>query len=595
MITRSNPKRLAALKLYARAASILVVLIPCVVLIGWLTGNETLKRIVPGLVAMNPLAAVNFILCGLALWWLQAETGDWQRQGVQALGGLVALTGLLSLGSILLGANGIDQWLFHDELGIGSVTPNRMAPTTATNFVLLGLALLLAKIKTTHGAQPSQFLALTTAWIALLALIGYLYGTTSLYQVKAYIPMALHTAATFLLLSSGFLSAQADRGQTARVMGDSAGGAMMRRLLLLILGIPLLLGWLMLLWEKEGLYDATFRFSVFVVLIMIIFSLIIWLNALSLDAQENERDRAEAALQQAQADLETRVRERTADLAQVLTEIAESVLILSASATQIVHSSTQFASGASDTAAAVIETTTTVEELRQTVEVSSEKAQNVAHGSQDASRISQIGQKSTEEMAEVMARIQGQMESIAERMMRLTEQSQTIGEMIATVDDLSQQSNLLAVNAAIEAVKAGEHGRGFAVVAQEVRSLAEQSKQATTQVRTILGDIQQATAAAVMATEQGSMAVEAGVAQSAQAGQAIQTLTDSLAGAAQATLQIAASSREQLAGMDQVALAMGQVKQASMQNAEGARQLEESTRSLNALGQRLKHLVEQYH
>ena len=126
-----------------------------------------------------------------------------------------------------------------------------MAPTTALSFVLMGLALLLANAKTTHSTYPAQFLALTTAWIALLALIGYVYGATSLYQVKSYIPMALHTAGTFLLLSSGFLSTQADRGQMARVMAESAGGAMMRRLLLMIVAIPLVLGWLMLLWEKE--------------------------------------------------------------------------------------------------------------------------------------------------------------------------------------------------------------------------------------------------------------------------------------------------------------------------------------------------------
>src|SRR4028119_1286641 len=107
-----------------------------------------------------------------------------------------------------------------------------------------------------------------------------------------------------------------------------------------------------------------------------------------------------------------------------------------------------------------------------------------------------------------MQRIREQMEAIGESMMRLSEQSQAIGAIIATVDDLAQQSNLLAVNAAIEAAKAGEQGKGFAVVAQEVKSLADQSKQATTQVRTILNDIQKATGAAVMATEQGSKAVE---------------------------------------------------------------------------------------
>src|SRR5438128_3440680 len=115
-----------------------------------------------------------------------------------------------------------------------------------------------------------------------------------------------------------------------------------------------------------------------------------------------------------------------------------------------------------------------------------------------------------------MARSREQMNSIAQIMVRLSEQNQAIGQIIATVDDLAQQSNLLAVNASIEAAKAGEEGKGFSVVAQEVKSLAEQSRQATTQVRAILSDIQKATSAAVMATEQGGKVVEAGVAQSGQ-------------------------------------------------------------------------------
>ncbi len=109
-----------------------------------------------------------------------------------------------------------------------------------------------------------------------------------------------------------------------------------------------------------------------------------------------------------------------------------------------------------------------------------------------------------------MNRIREQMEGIAESIVRLSEQSQAIGEIIATVNDLAEQSNLLAVNAAIEAAQAGEQGKGFAVVAQEVRSLAEQSKQATAQVRGILSDIQKATSAAVHGDRTGHQGGGAG-------------------------------------------------------------------------------------
>jgi len=274
--------------------------------------------------------------------------------------------------------------------------------------------------------------------------------------------------------------------------------------------------------------------------------------------------------------------------------VVEGAAVLGSAATEIVASTAQLASGAGESAAAVSETTTTVEEIRQTSQLASQKAKAVADSAQNAVQISLTGRKSTEDVTAGMGRIRTQMEAIAESMMRLSEQTQTIGQIIATVEDLSAQSNLLAVNAAIEAAKAGEHGKGFGVVAQEVKSLAEQSRQATDRVRTILSDIQKATTAAVMATEQGGKAVEAGGKQTEMAGESIAALAGSVTEAAQAATQIAASSQQQLVGMDQVAGAMENIKQASTQNVASAKQLETAARNLNDLGQRLKQLVESY-
>jgi methyl-accepting chemotaxis protein len=281
-------------------------------------------------------------------------------------------------------------------------------------------------------------------------------------------------------------------------------------------------------------------------------------------------------------------------LRKLMREINEGVGVLSTSSSEILATTTQVASGAAETAAAVSETTATVEEVKQTAQVSSQKARYVSDSAQKASQVSQSGRKSVEEAMQGMQRIQEQMESIAESIVRFSEQSQAIGEIIATVNDLAEQSNLLAVNAAIEANKAGEQGKGFAVVAQEVRSLAEQSKQATAQVRTILGDIQRATSAAVLATEQGSKAVDAGVKQTTEAGESIRLLADSIGEAAQAATQIAASSQQQMVGMDQVALAMENIKQASVQNVSGTRQAEVAAQSLHELGQKLQQLAAQY-
>jgi len=283
-------------------------------------------------------------------------------------------------------------------------------------------------------------------------------------------------------------------------------------------------------------------------------------------------------------------------LARAITQqLRETIAQLSASSAEILATTSQVAAGAAETASSVSETTATVEEVKQTAQLSSQKAKFVSDSAQKVAVVSDEGRSSVQGTIEGMQRIQEQMESIAETIIRLSEQSQSIGEIIATVSDLAEQSNLLAVNAAIEAARAGEQGRGFAVVAQEVRSLADQSKQATAQVRTILGEIQKATAAAVLATEQGHKAVETGVKQSASAGDSIRLLGDSVSEAAQAATQIAASSQEQMVGMDQVAFAMENIKQASLQNVAGTRQAETAAQNLHELGRRLTAMIESAH
>ncbi len=281
-------------------------------------------------------------------------------------------------------------------------------------------------------------------------------------------------------------------------------------------------------------------------------------------------------------------------LRRMIGEMQESSSILSASSQQIVATTTQVAAAATETAAAVTETTATVEEVKQTAQLATQKAKFVSESAQRATQVSESGRKSAADSIEAMKQIREQMESIAESIVRLSEQGQTIGEIMLSVNDLAEQSNLLAVNASIEAAKAGEQGKGFAVVAQEVRNLAEQSKQATLQVRGILNDIQKATNAAVMVTEQGAKAVEAGVKQSVQAGESVQKLGESIAEAAQAATQIAASSQQQMAGMDQVVQAMENIKTASTQNVASTRQTELAAKNMQELGQKLTALIALY-
>ncbi len=272
-------------------------------------------------------------------------------------------------------------------------------------------------------------------------------------------------------------------------------------------------------------------------------------------------------------------------------QIADGAKTISASISQISATSSQLTAGSSEITTSVAEIGTTVEEVRQTAYLSNEKADHVSRTSELMTRVSETGKRATEDAVNGMTRIRQEMEYIAESIVKLSEQTQNIGEIINAVNELADQSNLLSVNASIEAAKAGEHGRGFAVVAQEVKSLADQSKEATKQIRSILNDIQKATGAAVMATERGNKAVESGVHLSVEAGESIDVLSHRVIESAQAAMQIAASSQEQLVGMDQLVQAMDSIKDASIQNVEGARQLQTAIQGLNELGQSMKQLA----
>lgn len=267
---------------------------------------------------------------------------------------------------------------------------------------------------------------------------------------------------------------------------------------------------------------------------------------------------------------------------------------LASASAEILASTQQQAASTGEQAAAVQQTTVTMEEVAQAGAQISERAKQVAASAEATASASQAGVQAMENTTRTMEGIREQAEAVAENVVALSEKTQAIGEIISTVNDLAEQSHLLALNAAIEAAAAGEHGRSFTVIASEVKNLADQSREATVQVRVILGDIQKGINSSVMLTEEAVKRVDSGKQQGDVANRTIRTMTDSIQQSVQAFQQIVAGSNQQQIGFTQVAQAVRDIGQASQQTAAGTQQLEKAALNLTALSQQLQKAVERY-
>jgi len=273
-------------------------------------------------------------------------------------------------------------------------------------------------------------------------------------------------------------------------------------------------------------------------------------------------------------------------------QLRSAVSSIGSSAAGLLSVASQVAAAAAQTAAATSQSTATVEEVRQTAMLAQEKTMKATELSKDLAQRCEFGLASATSNFGTFERIHEDMGLVAQAIDRLSEQAQSVGDIIATVNDLAEQSNLLSVNASIEAAKAGEHGKGFTVVAQEVKNLAEQSKHAVAQVRDILSEIQKASTVAVRAVEQSRGAVDAGRAEARQAIENVDAELELANQAAEANLQISATSRQQLAGMEQISQAMSSINEAGAQAVSGTRQVETEVEHLQRLADDLRSLVE---
>ena len=296
------PLRLIArFRTVAGAASVAVAVVCGAVLLGWALDVEALKKVLPGKVAMNPGGtALGFLLAAASLWLQRAgRATGWTRRAALGCAGCVALGAAFRLGGYWFDWDfGPDGWLFPGKLAAYDI-PNRMAPNTAVNLLLVGLALLFLDARVGHSFRPAEPLALGAALVALLALVGYAYSAASLTGLESFIPMAPVTALTSAAVGLGVLCARPADGIMAVVSGGGAGGLMARRLLPAAVVIPAALGWLRLLAQQAGVVDQVMGLSLFAVSNVVTFTALIWWSAASLNRTDAELQKAMEAAEAA--------------------------------------------------------------------------------------------------------------------------------------------------------------------------------------------------------------------------------------------------------------------------------------------------------
>lgn len=250
--------------------------------------------------------------------------------------------------------------------------------------------------------------------------------------------------------------------------------------------------------------------------------------------------------------------------------------------------------GATEQAASINEITASLSEIEKSTTQTVDKARALGKAAKKTQEKGQLGLDSVEESVLGMKAVRDKVQIIAQNILELSKQTQQVGEITAVVTNLAQQSKMLALNASIEAAKAGESGRGFAVVAAEVKNLAEQSEQSTAQVQQILEDIRRGTEKAVMVTEEGTKEVDQGMKQVEQAGEIIRSLNDIIHDATVASQQIEAAISQEGVGIEQITAGMNEINQVTASLTQSVKQTTEVIDNLSSISARLKASVDSY-
>jgi PAS domain S-box-containing protein len=270
------------LELVSSLACVGTVVAGALVLLGWMIDSPSLKRVLPGFASMKVNTAACFVLAGVGLALLRRTVRAERARGAGIAAALLVVTlGSLSLVEDAFGRSlGIDEIVVRDVETPADAAPGRMSPATAMSFLLSGCALLALGFE---NPRLSQLAAGAAGVLGLFALAGFLYGLQELYLVWGYSSMALHTAAGFVLLSTGTLVARPHDALMKVFTSAKPGGVMARRLWLPIVVVTLVVGGVLEWLEDHALIGSGIDSAFLAVFVILLSSLVIWLNASSLD------------------------------------------------------------------------------------------------------------------------------------------------------------------------------------------------------------------------------------------------------------------------------------------------------------------------
>ena len=277
----------------------------------------------------------------------------------------------------------------------------------------------------------------------------------------------------------------------------------------------------------------------------------------------------------------------TQELASGAVQQSESVDSTTTAVGQLSQAIEQIAQGSQEQANQVEQASTIVTQVSNAVNDVAQSAQAAASGSQEANEAARNGADMVKKTVEGMEKIEAAVSMASEKIVDLGTQSAEIGKIVTVIDDIAAQTNLLALNAAIEAARAGEQGRGFAVVADEVRKLAERVTDATKEIANLIDTVQKGVDESIKATEDGAREVSEGAVQAQEAGKILEQILSSVEAVSGQVEQISAAAEEVSASSDEMVKTIENVSSVVEQNSAAAEQMtansDEVSRSIESV------------